>query len=140
MKIGKRALEVKMLVRLRISDDLFIEEEADKEVDAFKAAARLTEIFKHDKCGRCGKTNVRFVCRRDSQENDWLEISCQNFKDCGAKLVFSTVKGKSGEIYPKTRWTHLSPTQQEQRSDEKDYADSHNGWLPNGGWYIYRKS
>ncbi len=128
-----------MLIKLKISDDLWIEEEADKEVDAFKAAARLTEIFKHNQCGRCNNKNVKFVCRKDKEDNDWLEIVCQNFKDCGAKLVFSTVKGKGGAIYPKTRWNHLSETQSNQRSDEKDYADSHNGWLPNSGWYIYKK-
>ena len=125
-----------MLIKLKISDDLWIEEEADKEVDTFKAAARLTEIFKHDKCGRCHKKNVKFVCRKDKEDNDWLEIVC---KDCSAKLVFSTVKGKGGEIYPKTRWNHLSETQAKQRSDEKEYADSHNGWLPNNGWFFYKK-
>lgn len=129
-----------MLVKVKISDDIWIEEEAEKEVDAFKALSRLTEIFQHKKCGRCSGKNVRFVCRKDKDDNDWLEIVCQNFKDCGAKLVFSTVKGKSGDVYPKIRWNHLSETQQSQRADEKDYAESHNGWLPNGGWYIFKKS
>jgi hypothetical protein len=129
-----------MIIKVKINDDLWIEEEADKEVDAFKAAARLTEIFKHDRCGRCKKKDVKFVCRKDKDENDWLEIVCQNFNECGAKLVFSTVKGKGGEIYPKTRWNHLSETQATQRADEKDYSDNHNGWLPNGGWYIFKKN
>lgn len=128
-----------MLVRVKITDDIWLEEESDKEVDAFKAISRMTEIFQHDKCGKCGSKEVRFVCRKDKDENDWLEIQCQNYKECGAKLVFSTVKGKSGDIYPKTRWNHLSETQAEQRANEKDYADKHNGWLPHGGWFIFRK-
>jgi len=77
-----------MLVKVKVSDDIWIEEEAEKEVDAFKALSRLTEIFQHKKCGRCNSTNIRFVCRKDKDDNDWLEIVC---KDCGAKLVFSTV-------------------------------------------------
>lgn len=128
-----------MIIRLRVNDDMWIEEEADKEVDAFKVAARLTEIFKHSECGRCRNQDIKFVCRRDKDENDWLEIQCQDFQQCGAKLVFSTTKGKGGEIYPKTRWNHLSEAQQEQRADEKEYAESHAGWLPHGGWFIYRK-
>lgn len=128
-----------MLIRLKINDDLWIEQEADKENDAFKAISRLTEIFKHEECGRCHSRDIKFVCRKDKDENDWLEIQCSSFQNCGAKLVFSTVKGKGGEIYPKTRWNHLSETQQEQREDEKDYSEKHNGWLPNGGWFIFRK-
>lgn len=127
-----------MLVRIRINDDVWIEEEADKEVDAFKTIARITEIFKHDKCGRCGCKNVRFVCRRDKDDNDWLEIVCQNH-DCRAKLVFGQAKGKGGEIYPKRRWNHLSEAQQKDRAKEKEYADQHRGFLPNNGWYAYGK-
>ena len=107
-----------MLVKVQIGEGIWIEEEVEKEVDTFKALSRITEIFKHEKCGRCNSKKFNFVCRKDKEENDWLEIVCQNFKDCGAKLVYSTVKGKSGDIYPKTRWNHLSETQQSQRADE----------------------
>lgn len=127
-----------MLVRVRINDDVWIEEETDKEVDAFKAIARITETFKHDKCGRCGCTDIRFVCRTDKDDNDWLEIVCQNH-DCRAKLVFGQTKGKGGEVYPKKRWNNLSATQQRVRAKEKEYADKHHGFLPNGGWFIYGK-
>jgi len=129
-----------MIVRLKINDDLWMEEEAEKEVDAFKIASRLNEVFKHDCCGKCGNRKVNFVCRKDKDENDWLEIVCQDFLKCGAKLVFGQTKGKGGEIYPKTRWNNLSETQQEQRKDEHDYAEKHNGYLPNGGWFIFKKS
>jgi len=79
------------------------------------------------------------VCRKDSSDNDWLEIVCENWTDCGAKLVFGQTKGKSGDIYPKIRWNNLSATQKEQRADEEEWADKHGGYLPNGGWYIFRK-
>ena len=126
-----------MLVRVKITDDLWIEQETEKEVDTFKALSRIQEVFKHDKCGKCGSTNVRFVCRKDKDENDWLEIVCKEMK-CGCKLIFGQTKGKGGEIYPKIRWNNLSATQQEQRADEKDYAEGHGGFLPNGGWFKYK--
>ena len=128
-----------MKIRLKISDDLWLEEEADKEVDVFKAMSRMVEIFKKDKCGRCRSKNVRFVCRKDSQENDWLEVQCQEFSKCNAKLVYSTVKGKEGLVYPKTRWNSLSDAQKEQRANEEKWAEEHSGFLPNEGWYVYKK-
>jgi len=124
-----------VLVRLKINENMWIEEEADKEVDAFKAASRLTEVFQHKQCGRCNNTDVKFVCRKDKDDNDWLEIVC---KKCNAKLVFGQTKGKGGEIYPKIRWNNLSETQQEQRADEQEYSDEHRGFLPYRGWFIYR--
>lgn len=125
-----------MLVRLKISDDLWLEEEVESEASAFKTAARLTEIFKHDACGKCGNRNVKFVCRKDSEDNDWLEVVCQDF-NCRAKLIFGQTK-KGGQVYPKTRWDKLSEKQQEARQDEKEYADSHKGFLPDGGWFQFK--
>jgi hypothetical protein len=128
-----------MNVRVRVSDSIWIEEEVEKEVDAFKALSRLTEVFKHTHCGRCKSANVEFVCRKDRDDNDWLEICCRN-SQCRAKLVFGQAKGKGGEIYPKIKWNNLSETQQEQRDDEREWAEAHNGYLPNGGWFVYKPS
>ena len=124
-----------MLVRIKVNDNVWIEETVDKEVDAFKALSRITEVFQFNHCGACNKKNIKFVCRKDKDDNDWLEIVCQ---DCRAKLIFGQTKGKGGEIYPKTRWNNLSETQQQQRAEEKDYADKHYGYLPNGGWFHYK--
>ena len=126
-----------MLIRMKINNSLWIEAEAEKEVDAFKAASRLQEVFCHENCGKCKSVDTKFVCRKDKDQNDWLEIVCNK---CRAKLVFGQVKGKGGEIYPKIRWDNLSATQQEGRQDEKAYADAHNGYLPNNGWFVYVKS
>jgi len=128
-----------MKVKLRVNDDIWVEADADKEVDGFKSLSRLIEVFKHDKCGKCGCTDIRFVCRQDKDENDWLEIVCNDFKECGAKLIFGQKKGKEGVIYPKIRWNNLSETQQKERSDEEKYSEEHFGFLPNKGWFIYKR-
>lgn len=77
---------------------------------------------------------MKFVCRHDSSENDWLEVVC---KDCRAKVIFGRTK-KGGQIYPKIRWDQLSEKQKEQRANEKAYADKNRGFLPQRGWFVYK--
>jgi hypothetical protein len=127
-----------MKIVLKISDEVSIEVEGESEQDLFKSVSRAKEVFGHVKCGKC-QSKADYVTRKDSEENDWLEMVCQNPK-CRAKLVFGSVKGKDQKLFPKIRWNNLSETQQEQRKDEQAYADSHNGFLPNGGWYIFKKT
>ena len=126
-----------MLGRVKINDDIWIETESDTESELFKSLGRITEVFKHEKCGKCGNRRTHFVCRKDSDDNDWLEIVCQDIQ-CRAKIIFGQAK-KGGVVYPKNRWEKLSETQQEERKDEKEYADAHNGFLPNDGWYVYKR-
>lgn len=121
---------------VHVNQKLTINVEAEDEVAFFKAIARAQELFCFDKCGVCGNPDVSFRCRLDKDENEWLEIVCNDIS-CRAKLPFSQTK-KTSEIYPKTRWNHLSETQQKQRSGEQEYADKHSGFLPNNGWFIYR--
>ena len=83
--------------KLKVTDNLWIEEEAEQEDELFKKIARVQEIFQHEGCGNCGAPNFKFVCRLDSSENDWLEITCQ---DCRAKLIFGRTK-KGNLIFPK---------------------------------------
>ena len=45
---------------------------------------------------------------------------------------------KGGQIYPKIKWDQLSEKQKEQRINEKTYAEKHRGYLPDGGWFVYK--
>jgi len=112
---------------------------AESEQDLFKGVARVREIFGHTVCGRCKTENADYVCRRDKDENDWIEMVCRN-PSCKAKLSFGSVKGKEAKLFPKVRWDNLSETQQEHRRDDQKFADEHNGFLPNGGWFVYKSS
>jgi len=125
-----------LTAKVRVNNNLYIEVTAEDEVSFFKEISRVQEIFAFSKCGVCGNEDVTFRCRIDKEENEWLEIVCTDHK-CRAKLPFGNTK-KGNKIFPKTRWTNLSETQQEQRSNAKEYADKHNGYLPNGGWFIYQ--
>ena len=51
--------------KLKVTDNLWIEEEAEQEDELFKKIARIPEIFQHAGCGKCGSPNFKFVCRLD---------------------------------------------------------------------------
>ena len=123
--------------RIKANENLWFDVSADTEPELFKQIARIQEVFAVNCCGKCNNTNIKFVVRAAAKKSKWLEVVCQDFKNCGAKLVYSSTEDGS-MIYPKIRWDHLSETQQEQRVDEKEYAEKHNGWLPNGGWFKYK--
>lgn len=117
------------------SSNLSFEVTADTEPELFKQVARVQEVLAVDCCGKCKNKNIKFVVRAAAKKSKWMEIVCQDF-DCRAKLVYSSTEDGS-MVYPKKRWDHLSEAQKEQRIKEKEYADSHNGWLPNDGWFKY---
>ena len=119
------------------SENLSFEVSADTEPELFKQIARVQEVFAIQCCGKCKNSNIKFSVRSAAKKSKWLEVTCQDF-NCRAKLVYSTTE--DGDlVYPKIRWDNLSEAQKEQRSDEQEYADSHNGFLPNGGWFIFKK-
>lgn len=123
-----------MKASVRATPDLSFQVEAETEDELFKQIARVQEVFQHESCGKCHSPNVKFVCRHDSSENDWLEVVC---KDCRAKVIFGRTK-KGGQIYPKIRWDQLSEKQKEQRINEQAYADKNRGFLPQRGWFVYK--
>ena len=123
-----------MKANVRATPDLTFQGDAEPEEELFKQVARVQEVFQHQSCGKCSSPNVKFVCRHDSSENDWLEVVC---KDCRAKVIFGRTK-KGGQIYPKIRWDQLSEKQKEQRANEKAYADKNRGFLPQRGWFVYK--
>ena len=123
-----------MKANIKATNDLSFQVEAETEDELFKQVARVQEVFRHESCGQCNSDRVIFVCRHDSSENDWLEVVC---KECRAKVIFGRTK-KGGQIYPKIKCDQLSEKQQQQRANEKGYAESHRGYLPYGGWFIYK--
>jgi len=122
---------------VKINSQLSFQVEGEDEVEVFKGIARVQELYSTVKCGKCSSDKIKYVCRKDSEENDWLELVCMNYA-CRAKLSYGQTKKPKGLIYPKTRFTHLSPAVQLERPECKAYADENNGWLPNNGWYIYQ--
>lgn len=129
---------MKVTTKPSTKPNLLIEVEGDTEVEIFKALSRVEELLNHGVCGKCESKDTKFVWRKDSDDNDWLEMSCNNPR-CNARLPFGQQKGKGGTIYAKKTWRSLSETQKAERADEEEYANKHGGWLPNGGWFIFKK-
>jgi len=126
-----------MKAQVRVTGGIFIEVEGSEEKALFKDIARVKEVFDHPCCGKCKSTDVTYVCRKDSDENDWYEMACQNLS-CRAKLPFGVTK-KGGLLFAKTRIEKLSKTQQKERPEDCKAAEANNGWLPDGGWFVYKK-
>lgn len=99
----------------RANEKLQFEIEAEGQKEIFKELALIQEIFSEDKCGLCGKSNLKFVVR-NVDGNDYYELRCQ---DCGAILAFGQHK-KGGTLFPKRK-------------------DDNNEYLPNKGWHKWSK-
>lgn len=119
------------------NNNLSFEVTADTEPELFKQIARVQEVMAVKCCGKCKSDDIKFVVRAASKKSKWMEVVCQDF-NCRAKLVYSSTEDGS-MVYPKIRWDNLSDAQKDQRQDEKSYSESHNGYLPNGGWFIFKK-
>ena len=77
-----------MKVKYRVGDKLEFELEGSGQKEIFKELAIIQEIFAEEKCGLCGKNNLRFVVRT-VDSNDYYELRCN---DCGAVLAFGQHK------------------------------------------------
>lgn len=89
--------------------------EADTAAMAFSHLSMFQEIFDHDKCGKCGSTEVRF----DTFTGKGYVIHGIKCDKCSAKLNFWT--NKDGSMYPNRK--------------DKQYQP-----LPNNGWVVYERA
>lgn len=126
-----------MKAQVKVTNGIFIEVDESNERDLFKGIARTQEVFDHACCGKCKSAKISFVCRKDKDDNDWYEMVCQDL-NCRAKLPFGVTK-KGGQLFAKNRADKLSDTQKSERPEDCKYAEEHNGFLPNNGWYVYKK-
>ena len=69
-----------MKVTCQVSDALAFELDAKDQTDVFEQLSSLQEVFGETTCGKCGKTDLRFVVR-ENDGNKFYELRC---KSCGA--------------------------------------------------------
>lgn len=100
-----------MKARFRANDRLEFELEGAGQKELFKELAMIQEIFGEEKCGCCGKSNIRHLVR-NVDDNNYYELRCT---DCGAILSFGQHK-KGGTLFPKRK-------------------DDDGNYLPNKGWH-----
>lgn len=126
-----------MKAQIKANAKLIIEVEGEDPTDLFEGIATAEEVFTQSQCGVCNNQNIKYVVRKDDDDNKYYELHCKDGR-CRARLPFGVNK-KGGGMYPKVRWAQLSEGEQEKRKDEKAEAEKHYGFLPNGGWYKYKK-
>ena len=51
-----------MKARIKATDHLWFDVEAEQEDELFKQIARIQEIFQHQACGACGSINIKSYC------------------------------------------------------------------------------
>ena len=100
-----------MKLQIKIGSKIIAELEADSQRSMFEEISKAQDIFGQDTCGKCGKTNVRFVVRNDKDENKYYSMDCL---DCRARLSFGCNK-KGETLFVK-------------KKDKDEKWISHNGW------------
>lgn len=105
--------------------------EAKEQRDMFGQIAEFQEVFEESCCGKCKSENLKFVVRKDDEDNEYYELHCQ---DCSAKLAFGVNK-KGGTIYPK-RIEMQNPDGTKAKPDDSDEKKSKQKkvYLPDRGW------
>lgn len=124
-----------MQVQYKVHPQIIVNFEADKATDIFNELASLQELFSNTECGACKSNDIRFVVRKDEEENEYYELVCNH---CRSRLPFGQKKKPSGSLYPKKRWDSLSDGEKENRKDEEEFALKNFGLLPNGGWFKFK--
>lgn len=109
-----------MKVQAKVSSNVIVTTEADKQTTLFEQLASLQEVFGQEKCGKCGCTNLQFSVREDADENKYYELKCTNLQ-CRAVLAFGQRK-KGGALFPRRK-----------QSDD----DGEKKYLPDNGWMRY---
>ena len=78
-----------MKVTYRINDKLTFELETEDQKKLFEDLASLEEIFGLGKCGKCGKSDYKFVVRQDKEDNKYYELRCHSKDAVFFKMVWS---------------------------------------------------
>lgn len=118
-----------MQVELKVSEGVKIMADGETHTDLFENLANMQEVFGEEKCGKCSNTQLRFVVRKDKDENKYYELQCSDFK-CKAKLSFGCHK-KGGGLFPK----RYESKDGENLKDENGKNKVRGTW----GWTIYNR-
>jgi hypothetical protein len=117
-----------MRVNYKVNEDLTLVAEADEQTALFETLASMQEVFGDKCCGKCQGYDLRYVVRKDNEDNKYYEIHCQKV-GCKAKLAFGCNK-KGGGLFPKRFET---------KDGEKVKVDGKNVVRGKWGWTIWNK-
>lgn len=114
-----------MKVQLKVSPNVIVTAEGEKQTEVFEELAQLQEIFGESKCGKCGNTELRFVVRL-ANDDRFYELRCPK---CWATLSYG-VKKKGNALFPHRK-----------ENENKSIMGLEPGTaLPDKGWLQYDKA
>lgn len=114
-----------MQVQMKVSNNVIVTAEGEKQTEVFEELAQLQEIFGEGKCGKCGSTELRFVVRQ-VEDDKYYELRCTK---CYATLSYGSKKKPAGNLFP-----HRKENDNESIMGGKLKSGDK---LPNQGWLIY---
>jgi hypothetical protein len=126
-----------MEILLKVGNNITVKVSGNTHTEIFDGMSQAQEVFGTGECGACQNKDIRYVVR-ENDGNKYYELHCTNPK-CRARLPFGVSKAKAGELYPKKRFKSLGKTEKKKRASEEAYASENGGFLPNMGWYKYKK-
>lgn len=114
-----------MKVRLKYQN-VDLEADGDTHKEIFSQLAAMSEVFRDEACGLCGKHNSSLVVRRvpdpkskGKKEFEYFERRCL-CKDCGGRLAYGQ-HNEGGSLFPKRKGEDGKP-------------------LPHHGWFKWDKN
>lgn len=123
---------------VKINSTTQVKVEGETHIDLFEGLSSVQEVFSQSSaCGVCKGEDVKFLVRTNKDEDKFYELSCGNLS-CRARLSYGCLKKPKGSLYPKRTWDSLSPGEKQNRKSQESLCK--NGWLPNGGWYVFSKN
>lgn len=100
-----------MKVQFKAGPKIIVEFEGSTDRSIFEELARIQDIFGQDKCGKCGKSQLKFVVRTDDKKHQYYSLDCL---DCRARLSYGChIEGEG--LFVK-------------RKDKEDKWIKDNGW------------
>jgi hypothetical protein len=114
-----------MKVQMKVTDNIIVVAEGENQAEVFEELAGLQEIFGEAKCGKCGCTELRYICR--NVEGDMFhELRCTK---CWATLTFGLKKKPNGVLFPHRK-----------ENENKSIMGLEPGTkLPDNGWLKFDK-
>ena len=111
---------MKITVQVKVTQSTIITVEGETRKEIVHELGLLSDIFCNKLCGKCGGASLKFVSRKDAEENWYYEITCENSK-CRYVLPIHQNKKPVGGMY----------VERGKKDESGTWRPHHNsGWMP----------
>ena len=127
---------MKITVQVKVTHSTIITVEGETRKEIVHELGLLSDIFCNKLCGKCGGASLKFVSRKDAEENWYYEITCedpkcryvlpihQNKKPVGGMYVERGKKDENGKWRPHPNSGWMPPYQRNQITSQGNEEES----------------